>query len=254
MATREKLPDSVHTILKSALAASRPEDRPLGPWHTGGPRPVCPVRTQIGLAHALARRFTPSLAPTHRHAFENTLAAVEAWMDGKADASALRSLADQKPGKDVVYALAMNVAGAAATLARGKPDLVSSAVQAAAAKAVGLTPDGEETRALLHAIDQTIICGECEAAFHAAKHLVRVDRVLWRGADEKGKVAHLVARLSDGRFAALSKLVARKAPAWVEGLPDDAVAVLPESSFKVAAPTVMRYGTLPSARLHLAWG
>jgi hypothetical protein len=137
--TRPKLPDTVHAVLKAALAAARPEDRTPGPWHLGGAvRPVFPVRGQLSLAMQLAEHVANPGPETQR--VSAILSAVKQYLDGKTDGKALRGLVEVRSSG--AEAVARNAAGAAATLARGKPDLVHTGVQAAAAKAVVLVGPG----------------------------------------------------------------------------------------------------------------
>ncbi len=241
---RGTFPDTVHTILKTALGAAEPEDRTAPPWHLGGPRPVCPAREQIGLALTFARLFEHRVHSANRRAFESTLAAVDRYLEGNDDGRSLRALADQKSGKDLAYGIACNAAGSSATLARGKPDLVNSGAQAAAAKAVALAPPGPRRTALLSALDQQIMRAECEAAFAHARHPQVVERVLWRGGELKA--IHWVARVEGGRCAALVKLVPRRPSTWAEGSLEDVVAVVPAEVFGVAVETVVREFAKPT--------
>jgi len=157
-----KLPNTVHTILKSALKAARDEDRPDPPWHLDAQvRPVCPARGQIALAVTLAELCAPTATVAERKQLNQILAVVRKYLSGKAASNALKSLSAPKPIPATALGMAYNAVGACITLDRGKADLVSSATQAAAAKAVKLWEQGAPTRQLLEAIDHEILCLEC---------------------------------------------------------------------------------------------
>jgi hypothetical protein len=233
-ARREKFPDTIHTILKSALAAAAPEDRPpVASLHLGAQvRPVCPAVGQVAIAMELAERFATG---AERKRVTAVLAAVRRYLDGKDVGKGLRALSEVK--SEGAEAIARNAAGAAATLARGKPDLVHTGAQAAAARAVVLAGPGEPTRRLLEALDQEVLRWECDAAFDGANH-APVERVLWRGADS-GKTVHFVARLQGGRAASRVKLVRGKPSAYTEGTLEEVLALVPEAHFADAVKTAM---------------
>ena len=248
------LPNTVHTILKSALKAARPEDWPEPPWHVGGAvRPVCPARGQITLALALAERLASTAPAAEQRQLGQLLAAVRQYLSGKVTADALRSLGARTPVPKSALGIAFNALGGCVTLARGKADLVNSSTQAAAAKAVALTAAGAPTRKLLETLDQEIICLECEAAFGQRATTRRVERVLWRGADSTArKTVHWVARLEGGAVAGSFKLLHGKGPAWVEGALDDVVALVPAGLFAEAVQQVSREVLKPTQRLEAA--
>lgn len=249
-AAREKFPPTTHTILKSALGAARPEDRPTPPWHLGGAaRPVCPARGQIAIALALADRFADQVPPASRRQFDQVLAAVRSYLAGKDRGAHLRALSELDARKTPALGIACNAAGAAATLARGKADLVHTGVQAAAAKAVSLTKPGAATRELLAALDQEILCLECEAAFAAEDHPTSVERLLWRGVDARGKTVHFIARLEGGRVGGLLKLTKGKRALWAEGTAEEVLASVPEALFPSAVDQVLREVQQPATRL-----
>lgn len=244
-----KLPATVHTIFKSALSAASEDDRPPQPWHLGGAvRPVCPARRQVELAIELAELFEDRLAPAEVRPFEQVLAAVRAYLAGKNDGRNLRALSERVKGTSAL-AIAGNAAGAAATLARGKPDLVHTGAQAAAAKAVTLMGPGARTRLLLETLDQEIVRAECGQAFAQTHHTPTIERVLWRASDSSKKTVHFVARLSTGHFAAQVKLVKGKAPSWLEGSAEEVVSIVPETSFAGAVKQVLGAANLPTLTL-----
>lgn len=245
------LPNTVHTILKSALKAARPEDRTDPPWHLGAfVRPVCPARGQISMTITLTERSLGTASSAEQRQVNQLLALVRKYLAGKAKPEALRAVTMPKTASTSALGMAYNAVGASLCLARGKADLVSSATQAAAAKAVKLCQVGAPVRSLLASIDQEILCLECEAAFDERAVGRRVERVLWRGADETArKNLHWVARLEGGVFAGSFKLVHGKGPMWVEGALDDVIASVPERSFVEAVAMVKRDATTPCVRL-----
>ena len=245
-----KLPNTVHTILKSALKAARDEDRTDPPWHLDGlVRPVCPARGQIQLTVTLAELTLPTAPASDQRQAKQLLAAVRKYLAGKASHDQLKSVVVPKPAPTSALGISYNALTASLTLARGKPSLVKSAAQAAAAKAVKLWPIGAPTRQLLEAIDQEILCLECEAAF-GTRAQRGVEQVLWRGADTtKRKTVHWVARLEGGTFAGSFKLVNGKGPVWAEGSLDDVMASAPERAFSAVVKQASLEAAKPTLRL-----
>ena len=122
---------------------------------------------------------------------------------------------------------------------------VSFATTAAEAVVEALLAAGEEEtlRAYLVELDERVMKWELVAVASKKGKRERepaVDRVLWRGADDKGYPALWIARLAGGQHALLAKLGRRWS--WLEGSLDDVLASVPDQQFEAAAATCAARG------------
>ncbi|NTX37099.1 hypothetical protein HUA74_25325 [Myxococcus sp. CA051A] len=266
MTTVEDLPHC-HIILKAALQAARPEDRPDGPWALGGPRPVCPAAGQVELglwfsslvAPHLADRFEEAVArrvldhvrdflakPSRLTPQESLSLGHQKQLTSHAGRAYHRLIADSRsePKESEALAVARRTAGAAAALCRGKDTYVH--LTAAVARVVKYLREAE-TRGDLSVhdfiveLDARILRLECQAAITpllaADTPPPELDAVLWRFDGGKGQARHFIARLRGGTLGLVTKLGARWA--WVEGRRDEVLASVPDTLFEDATRTVM---------------
>src|SRR5262245_28145331 len=135
----------LHGILKGALDAAHPAEHPPGPHHGGGPRPVCPALGQVEITLWCAGLVADRVPKQERPAVQAVVKAVsqyladrttvpdDEWaahahggrMRGKeADTYlALDAVVKDERGDSVALSIARRSAGAAAVLARKKPDV-----------------------------------------------------------------------------------------------------------------------------------
>jgi hypothetical protein len=260
------VPENCHSILKKGLLAAAETEWPPQPYHLGGLRPVCPALGQVRISIWCAEVPAPSVPSAEQATYVALLEQARAyvgaplkvpmaeWADyahgvglksdeGKTyNAFATASTPLSKRESPGLLAI-RNACGGAATLARGKPDLVFSSAQAAFGKVVkflGEKPSGLTAgapvgvRALLSWIDEEIMRLEAAAAMaDRAGRPVAVDRVLWRGADDKKKkTVHFLAVLRGGAWGLVTKI--GRNWAFVEGTRDTVAASIPDPMFKEA--------------------
>ncbi len=259
-----------HVMLKKALAAAPEAERPPPPYHHGGPQPSCPAAGQIAIAIWCAEALAPTLKEGERADYDRALSLAREFIgapssmthddqmrlahgmelasgDPKRYERLLAASRAESTRESPALSCARNAASGSASYCRGKADLVFTAAGAATGKIVkhlaanpGSLAKGRPAtvKDLLVWLDEAIVRLECEAAMsERAKKPVPVRRVLWRGADAKGKAAHFLAALEGGRFGVLTKVGSRWA--LVEGSLDDTLANLPEALFKEAAAAAM---------------
>jgi hypothetical protein len=202
--------------------------------------------TQLRLSIRCAEMLEPTLTPATRKQYERVLSLARAYVYGKKKPSRelLRKAADSGSSSEpVATACARNACGGAATLERGKPDLVHSSTQSAFTKTVkwlaqnrgGLKAGAPETvRELLMWMDAQIVAGECEDAMsERAGKPVSVERVVWRGADATGKKAiNFLAVLQGGDWGLVVKLGSRWA--FIRGEREHVLASVPAQDFEEA--------------------
>ncbi|NVJ23021.1 MULTISPECIES: hypothetical protein [Myxococcus] len=259
-----------HIILKAALQAASPEDRPSGPWALGGPRPVCPAAGQVELGLWFSSLVAPHLADPFEEAVarrvldhvrdflakpsrltprESLSLGHQKQLTSHAGRAHHRLIADSRsePKESEALAVARRTAGAAAALCRGKDTYVH--LTAAVARVVRNLSE-PETRGELSAhdflveLDARILRLECQAAIAplltAGAPMPELDEVLWRVDGGKGQARHFIARLRGGTLGLVTKLGARWA--WVEGGRDEVLASVPDALFADATRTVLAQG------------
>ncbi|MCP3140365.1 hypothetical protein [Pyxidicoccus xibeiensis] len=261
--------DSCHTILKTALQASAPETWPLGPFALGGPRPVCPAVGQVELGLWFASLVAPLLrdkveqaearqvleqvrgflaergrVPSeewNRYAHGGTMQSRMGLMYQR-----LQACSESVRGESEALAVARRAAGAAASLCRGKDDVVFVHLNASVGRVVRLLEGAAggalmPLRDFLAELDARILRLECSAAIAPlvpGGAVPDIAEVLWRGDGGKGRVLHFIARLSDGTYGLVTKLGRRWA--WVHGNRDEVLASVPDTLFPEAARAVMK--------------
>jgi hypothetical protein len=148
----------------------------------------------------------------------------------------LRVASATRPKDSRPLGAAKRAAGAAASLCRGKPDMVWEGAALAAERAVQALQDKGDVagvRAYLEALDDQLLHAEIGAIdSHTA-----IERVLWRGANEKGLPALWLVRFPGGTYGLRRKLGARYT--WVKGGRDDVLASVPDIDFARAVATAL---------------
>lgn len=234
-ARRIKTADAMkpHPILKGAIEKARDEEKPSEPIHLGkGPQPVCPSLAAAALTVWMAEHALGVSHPADEAAARDVLALVA---DGAATyATLLKASTDQRTDS-AAMGVARRAAGAAATLKKGKHDVVWVHAKGAAGRVVALlrdaSDDPELVTAFIRELDRRILVAEmASSAVRNAKAEAHfeVARVLWRGPDL------FVGQLPDERFALVGKLGAKGKWTLVLGTRDDVLASVPDFAFEDA--------------------
>ncbi len=216
-----------HGILRAALRAAQKKVKPSPPYHLGGPAPKLTVRDLVLVSTFFVRRVREHVRPEEREAFERTLAILERPM------TALAMFEDWTPDASPAMRVLEQVSLA---VREGSPYALQRCGQRAAAAAVKILqfakrPD--EASALVRDLDALLVAREWEAL--RASHpdgAPDVASLLWRGADEKNTLAHVLVRTKDGGIALLSK--AGRRWRWHTGSRDDVLATIPDAHFAEA--------------------
>jgi hypothetical protein len=249
----------VYPILGRALEVAPPARRPPGPYSAGGPKPKLsgPAALAIGIwcADAVA-----DLAPADQaKECKAVLALARAMLDAppartahtghgetdrpragtpEAQLKRLWEVKESKKSDSRPLGAARRAAGAAASLCRGKSDMVWNNALLAAERAVqALSEPGHPGRleGFLTELDDRILDAELRPLARDVGKLERepaIERVLWRGANDRGHPALWLARLAGGEYALLGKIGARMK--WSTGGRDDVLALVPDALFEQA--------------------
>ncbi|MCP3100392.1 hypothetical protein LZ198_16100 [Myxococcus sp. K15C18031901] len=259
--------DTCHILLKRALLAAHPEERPPGPYGLGGPPPVCAQEQLVELGlwcfallepsvtglvdQALARRIADDvrtflwkhqrlpLADARARGLGRTLNRPTDWFH-------YRLFFDSRPIPDEATPMAVVrlVAGAAAAMGRGT-DLTPHLEEAVSRVITFLreAPPGSamRVREFLSALDATLVRLECRAAIAArlpaGVPVPEVAEVLWRQAGSQRRAQHFIARLEDGAWGLVTKIGHRWT--WVRGARDEVLASVPDEYFEAATRAAM---------------
>lgn len=222
-----------HSVFRWALKKVPEELQPPPPYHRGGATPRCPAKDQVRIALWCASLFPePGQAPI--------TGLVEDWLAktyGPRDPryAALTAAAAEARGDTIGIYLARRSAGAARTVARSKPDLVSNGVRAAAARtASALLEEGRDVTGFLAELDRRIVVAEAadEIAKRSKQPAPVVVDVLWRGRNPRGKLHGVLVSLDDG-FGLVAKLHRRWQWIRTDSL-EEALATVPEEQFPEA--------------------
>ncbi len=257
-----------HAILRKALRAVAPEHRPPPPWHAGGPLLTCPAIDQIGISLWCSELLADRAAASEKKEIARLRKMVRAFLDAPAmipvkewakhahggkmkgrEADLYRALeAAGEIGKADSAALAClrRAASGAATYCRSKPDLVFSSATAAVSRVVkelASDPRPMTVRAFLEELDGRLMRSELAGACRARtkKEPPPLGAVLFRSADDDGRVAYWIARLASGGYVSLGRAGAgaRATWSWVEGSRDDVLASVPDALFAEATRRVV---------------
>jgi hypothetical protein len=216
----------VHPILAKALEAAEQVLRPLPPYHAGGPTPKLKAQASLRIAIWAAESVGHLRAGAEAHDAEHAITLARAALDTKGNLEALKKASASKARDSRALGAARRAAGGAASLCKGKPDMVWNNAALAAERAVqALAQAHGAVTQFLSDLDQAVMREELEEALGAEK----ISRVLWRGAGEKGQAAYWVARQPSGVYGARRKVGARFA--WITGSRDDALANVPDTLF-----------------------
>jgi len=258
---------SCHALLRAALDAALPAERPTGPFALGGPAPVCPPAglVELGLWLAsllesslsgvldlgLGKRITGDVRAFLARPRRLPPAELQALGRGQGPTSRAgrlcqRLLMDSKPAPSdpTPVAVLRLAAGTAVALARGTNLLTHLAP--AVARVIGFLREappetGMSVRDFLRELDARLLRLECRAAIEvrlpAGTPVPEVAEVLWRCADGGRQARHFIARLGDGSLGLVTKL--GRAWAWVRGGRDEVLASVPDAHFESAARAVM---------------
>ncbi|MCK8502217.1 hypothetical protein [Myxococcus fulvus] len=255
-----------HVILKAAILAAKPEDRPAIRWALGGPRPDCPAAGQVELGLWFSSLVSPFLADRFEEAVAHRIVervrdflgkplrltpqeSLSLGHDKKLTSKAGRAyhalIADSRSEADDSEALAVvrRTAGAAAALCRGKDTFLH--LTAAVTRVVKYLDEepgraGLSVQALLMELDARILRLECHAAIApllAGNAPPDLEAVLWRADGGKGTARHFIARLRGGKLGLVTKLGARWT--WIQGGKDEVLASVPDACFEEATRAVM---------------
>jgi hypothetical protein len=240
----------VYPILGKALAIAGPNERPAPPYHADGPMPKLPATSALAVALWSAEQVRSFAPVEHLADIDAALALVRDLLaDPPANVATayqvgrfrklyerLRTASATRPKDSRALGAAKRAAGAGASLSRGKPDMVWEGAALAAERAVQALQDAagpQRVRAYLEALDDRILREEIGALDGSEK----VDRVLWRGANEKGMPALWLVRFEGGGHGLRRKLGARYA--WLKGSKDDVLASVPDIDFDRAVKTAL---------------
>ncbi|MBX3229411.1 MAG: ankyrin repeat domain-containing protein [Labilithrix sp.] len=244
----------VHPILKGALEKATAEERPEEPPHLGGETPVCPSREAALLTAWMAERAVEVSKPADADAARELIAMARASIDTPSPRArtghgeevnaaagtpehrygALVAASRDTRGDSPALQIARRATGAAATLLKGKHDVMWVHAKAAAVRMLPiLRAAGASVTELLRELDRRILVAEMVAA--AARHAktaapLDVTRVLWRGPNL------FLGQLADGQHA----LVGRLGKSWtlLTGTRDEMLASIPDFAFEAATRAV----------------
>lgn len=242
----------VHPILKGALEKATAEERPPERPHLGGPTPVCPSIATANLSVWMAERAIELIRPadadealaivamakqalaTPGRRARTGLGAVRAAAAGtpEHDYGQLLAASRDKSRDSEALGLARRAVGAAASLMKGKHDVVWVHAKGSAIRMVSvLRASGGSVTDFLRELDRRILIAEMASA--AARHAealedLVIERVRWRGPDLfLGQLA------GPDRFCLVGKLGRR----WVTltGTKEEMLASVPDFAFEDAA-------------------
>lgn len=210
---------NVNKQLLVALEATPASERPLPPFHGGGPTPSLAMVEQLALLHtscveahdllaspeerALAATIDADIRAYLRAAMNDDRVAARSWVrdpSQQGDATHLdRHREAGKKDSGILRGLRA-AASASSSHRRGKGDIASRTAQlglARVAAAYGASWPGR-ARAWLHDIDVHVAEAEANALLveKRAPPLPPLARVLWRGGDAKDRLTSLLVRLS----------------------------------------------------------
>jgi hypothetical protein len=240
----------LYPILSRALAAADPSERPEPPYHAGGPMPklsalaaldiaiwsaehvaaLAPAAQKAEIQRVLALAHDVAREPPARPKMAYTEPRFRALTTQLEEAARTRSKDSRSLGA------ARRTAGGAASLCKGKPDMVWPNAAYAAERAVqALREKGDRVavRAYLAALDDRILAAELELIDAD----VKIARVLWRGSNEKGLPGLWLVKLANGTYGLRRKLGSRFT--WLTGSRDDVVASVPDVDFERAVSIAM---------------
>jgi hypothetical protein len=235
----------VHAILLKALNTAAAEERPTPPFHAGGPMPKLPGAGAFRVAIACGEHVAKLVPEAQRDEYDRVLAAARRAPDVVRAVDAqptdreplyeywrtLEKAAKSRPKDALAVRAARRAAGAALSLAMGKPDMVGQNALLAAERAVQAlheAGDGAGVRAFIEALDDWILVEE----ILSIDPDVSVRRVLWRAANEKGFAAAWLVRFEDDSYGLRHKVKSRFV--WVRGSRDDVLASVPDRGFQLA--------------------
>jgi hypothetical protein len=254
----------LNPLLGRALETAKPEHRPAGPYHAGGPAVKIPARDSLAAAVWCAESVADLVADGEKKTFETGVRLAKRMIDAPPPRTArtghgetidppggspeamlneLHEVAESSKKDSRALGAARRAAGAAASLCRGKSDMVWSNAMLAAERAVQALEEAGEVdrlRTLLAALDDRILAAEARAQALEKGKLEKapeIARVLWRGGAASGAANAWLFRLVDGSYALLAKQGARFA--WTPGSRDDLLATVPDAVFASATKVAL---------------
>jgi hypothetical protein len=156
----------------------------------------------------------------------------------------LALLSEAGPGPELRYSLPVATSAPMAVLnhacmARIRGDAYhalqeTSFAARGAMKALQRANAFDAATALIRDLDALIVAREWQAILDAHREgAPAIGSLLWRGADERGELGHVLVRTRDGGLAHLGKAARRWR--WHTGSRDDVLATIPDAHFEEAA-------------------
>lgn len=227
--------ESAHPILRAALDEV-PEAERTPPWHGGGAPPKLPSGDARRIALWSATVLRPLVTAGEQQDFDRIAVSIDRYLrvEGRESMKAVSRASNQRKGSLPLQAL-QRAAGAAVS----KPDLAwmgACATSGRSARALVAATDAPiSPNDFLLELDHKIACGELQSELDKRKSLhasARLERVLWRGTDERDYTNRWLARLESGSYGFLGKIGRRFQ--WFEGSLEDATAHVPDECFETA--------------------
>jgi hypothetical protein len=224
-------------ILRGALEEVPASRYPEMPFHAGGPSPATSGRAGVEIALWAAESVEATVDAKKRAEFVETCELVRMALRNNATSPDLETVARRGAAPPALRA-ARRAAGAAASLVKGKPDMVFMGASRAVAYAALAVDDKRQTRWIAE-LDQQLLRHEFRAQSESRieQPLPPTFDVLWRGETPAGHPSGWLVRLGSDDYGLLINLKSRYR--WAHGTREDVLAVVPDESFERACRVVM---------------